>query len=45
MVINLAVVIIFKKAYDSAKREVLYTILIDLEVPLKLVRLNKMCLN
>jgi hypothetical protein len=32
-------------AYDSIRREVLYNILIEFEVPLKLVRLIKMCLN
>jgi hypothetical protein len=35
----------FKKAYDSVRREVLYNILIKFGVPLKLVRLIKMCLN
>jgi hypothetical protein len=35
----------FKKAYDSVRREVLYTILIEFGVPVKLVRLIKMCLN
>jgi hypothetical protein len=34
----------FKKAYDSVRREVLYN-LIEFGVPLKLVRLIKMCLN
>jgi hypothetical protein len=34
-----------KKAYDSVRREVLYTILIECGIPLKLVRLIKMCLN
>jgi hypothetical protein len=35
----------FKKAYDSVRREVLYNILMELGVPMKLVRLIKMCLN
>jgi hypothetical protein len=35
----------FKKAYDSVRREVLYSILIEFGVPMKLVRLIKMCLN
>jgi hypothetical protein len=35
----------FKEAYDSVRREVLYNILIEFGVPLKLVRLFKMCLN
>jgi hypothetical protein len=35
----------FKKAYDSVRREVLYNILIELGVPMKLVRLIRMCLN
>ena len=35
----------FKKAYDSVKREVLYNILIQFVIPIKLVRLIKMCLN
>jgi hypothetical protein len=34
-----------KKAYDSVRREVLYNILIVFGIPLKLVRLIKMCLN
>jgi hypothetical protein len=33
------------QAYDSVRREVLYNILIEFGVPLKLVRLIKMCLN
>jgi hypothetical protein len=36
---------ITKKAYDSMRREVLYSILTDVGVPMKLVRLIKMCLN
>jgi hypothetical protein len=35
----------FKKAYDLVRREELYNILIEFEVPMKLVRLIKMCLN
>jgi hypothetical protein len=35
----------FKKAYDSVRREVLYDILNEFGIPLKLVRLIKMCLN
>jgi len=34
-----------KKAYDSVRREVLYNIFIGYGVPMKLVRLIKMCLN
>jgi hypothetical protein len=34
-----------KKSYDSVRREVLYNILIVFGIPLKLVRLIKMCLN
>jgi len=35
----------FKKSYDSARREVLYNILVEFVIPKKLVRLIKMCLS
>jgi hypothetical protein len=35
----------FRKAYESVRREVLYSVLIEFGVPMKLVRLIKMCLN
>jgi len=35
----------FKTAYDSVRREVLYNILIECGIPLKLIRLIKMCPN
>ena len=34
-----------KKAYDSVKREVLYNILIEFGISMRLVRLIKMCLR
>jgi len=34
-----------RKAYDSVRREVLYYILIEFGIPMKLVRLIKMCLT
>ncbi len=34
----------FKKAYDSVRREVLYNILIESGITMKVVRLIKMCL-
>ena len=37
--------IVFKKAYDSVRREVLYKILFEFGIPMKLVMLIKMCLN
>jgi hypothetical protein len=41
----LQLLIDFKKAYDSVKREVLYNILLEFGIPKRLVRLIKMCLN
>jgi hypothetical protein len=35
----------FKKAYHSVRREVLYNILIEFSIPMRLVRLIKMCLS
>jgi hypothetical protein len=35
----------FKKACDSVRRQVLYNIPIEFGVPMKLVRLIRMCLN
>jgi hypothetical protein len=35
----------FKKAYDSVRSEVLYNILIEFGIPMKLVRLIKIHLN
>jgi len=35
----------FKKAYNSVWREILYNILIEFGIPMKLVRLIKICLT
>jgi hypothetical protein len=35
----------FKKVYDSVRREVLYNVLIELCIPMKLVRLIEMCVS
>jgi len=35
----------FTKTYDSVRREALCNILIEFGIPMKLVRLIKMCLN
>jgi hypothetical protein len=35
----------FEKAYDSVRREALYNVLIEFCMPLKLLRLIKVCLN
>ena len=35
----------FKRAYDSVRSEVLYNILIELGIPMKLKRLIKICRN
>ena len=35
----------FKKAYDSVGREILYNIIIEFGIPMKLLRLTKMCLT
>jgi hypothetical protein len=35
----------FKKAYDSVRREELYSTIIEFGVPMKLVRLIEMCFN
>jgi hypothetical protein len=35
----------FKRTYDPFRREILYNILIEFGIPMKLARLIKMCLN
>ena len=35
----------FKKAYDSVRKEVFYNIIMQFGIPMKLVKLIKMCLN
>jgi len=35
----------FKKAYDSVRKKALYNILIEFTIPMKLVKLIKMCLK
>ena len=35
----------FKKSYDSVRRVVLYNILIEFSIPMKLVRIIKVCLT
>jgi hypothetical protein len=35
----------FKKTYDSVRMEILYNIFIEFWVPMKLMKLIKMCLN
>jgi hypothetical protein len=35
----------FKKAYDSVRKEVLYNILTEFDIPMRMVSLIKMCLN
>jgi len=35
----------FKQVYDSVRKEVLYNILIEFGIPMKLVRLIKLCLT
>jgi hypothetical protein len=34
----------FKNAYDSDRRKILYNILIEFGIPMKLIKLMKMCL-
>jgi hypothetical protein len=35
----------FKRAYDSVRMEILYNILTEFGIPMKLIRLIKMCLH
>ena len=41
----LKLLINFKNVYETVRREVLYKILIEFGIPMKLVRLIKLCLN
>jgi hypothetical protein len=43
--VDSVLIVYFKKAYDSVRREVLYNILMEFGVPKKLVRLTKICLT
>jgi hypothetical protein len=40
---NASAIFYFEKACDSVRRDVLYSILIEFGIPMKLVRLIKMC--
>ena len=44
-VVHHQIFIDFKKTYDLVRRKVLYNILIEFGIPIKLIRLIKMCLN
>jgi hypothetical protein len=37
--------IVFKKAYDSIRKKVLYNILIEFRIPMNLLRLIEVCVN
>jgi hypothetical protein len=41
----ICVCIEFRKAFNSVRREILYNILIEFVIPIKLLRLIRMCLN
>jgi len=42
---HLLTIMCIKKKYDSVRKEVLYNILIQFDIAMKLVRLTKMCLT